>query len=399
MLCRRRRTYSQSVRHGIRPLGASIRFYASISSLKVPWRRDRNLDQAIENDKPWKLCARLVREVLNEPGQVISLRYLQNRRERLSLPVNVPTFLARNPGLFDTYSGRIRPDSDPVPYLRPSVPLRRFLEEESEIYTRNESFLVSKLCKLLMMSRDRVISADKLFEAKRDFGFPNDFLTNLVPRHPELFRLIKPPGSAKSFLQLVSWKDDFARSVIQRRSEEESRLTGIRIMPAFNWTLPPGFFIKKEMREWVRDWMELPYISPYADSSHLGPSSREMEKRTVAVFHELLSLSILKRVPVPVLGKFGEEYRFSNAFPNLFTRHPGVFYVSLKGGIKTAVLREAYEGDRLVDRDPILEIKDRFVELLDEGRRWESEKKLQKRTIEEDMKFVATTRAMIEDQS
>ncbi|CAH9100414.1 unnamed protein product [Cuscuta epithymum] len=121
-------------------------------------------------------------------------------------------------------------------------------------------------------------------------------------------------------------------------------------MPAFDWILPPGFFLKREMREWVRDWME--------------QCSRDMEKRTVGVFHELLSLSIHKRVSIPVLGKFGEEYRFSNAFPNVFARHPGLFYVSLKGGIKTAMLREAYKGDQLVDRDPMLEIKDKFIELL-----------------------------------
>ena len=59
----------------------------------------------------------------------------------------------------------------------------------------------------------------------------------------------------------------------------------------------------------------------------------------VGVFHELLSLSLHKRIPVPILGKFCDEYRFSNAFSTTFTRHSGIFYLSLKGGIETAVLR------------------------------------------------------------
>ncbi|CAH9097638.1 unnamed protein product [Cuscuta europaea] len=350
-----------------RRLGAAMQYAAaasSISSLKVvPWRKDQKLDEAIEKDKKWRLCARVVREVMNEPSQAIPLRYLQKRRERLSLRVNVTTFLSQNPGLFDMYKDRIRPKSEPVPFLRASTGLRRFLEEEKRIYIQNESFLVCKLCKLLMMARNRVISAGKLLEAKREFGFPNDFLVNLVPRYPEYFRLLAG-SEGKAFLELVTWNEDFAKSVIEQRAEEESRLTGIRVMPAFDWILPPGFFLKKEMREWVRDWMELPYVSPYADASNLEQWSREMEKRTVGVFHELLSLSIHKRVSIPVLGKFGEEYRFSNAFPNLFTRHSGLFYVSLKGGIKTAMLREAYKGDQLVDRDPLLEIRDKFIELL-----------------------------------
>lgn len=372
-------------------LKSCIQFRASISSLRVEWRKDPKLDQAIENDKQWRLSARVVREVLNEPGQVIPLRYLEKRRERLRLPIKVQTFLSRNPGLFDTYPDRIRPKSDPVQFLRPSHRLRQFLEEEKRIFLENEPLIVSKLCKLLMMSKSRVVSADKLVEVKREFGFPNDFLVNLVPRYPEYFRLVGAPGEGKSYLELVSWISDYAKSVIELRAEEESRLTGIKIGPSFNWKLPPGFFIKKEMREWVRDWLEIPYISPYDDVSHFEQSSREMEKRNVGVFHELLSLSIYKRIPVPVLGKFCDDYRFSNAFPSVFTRHSGIFYMSLKGGIQTAILREAYKGEQLIDRDPLTEIKDKFIELLAEGHRQRTEQlKLQRKMIEKDMELMTT---------
>lgn len=364
----------------------------SISSIKVVWRKDTKLDQAIENDKPWKLCARVVKEVLNEPGQVIPLRYLEKRRGRLRLPITIKTFISRNPGLFDTYMDRIRPKSDPVPFVRPSNRLNQFLEEEKRIYLKNEPLVVSKLCRLLMMSKHRVLSADKLEEVKREFGFPNDFLLNLVPKYPEYFRLVGAPGEGKCYLELVSWNPDYAKSVIELRAEEESRLTGIKIRPCFNWKLPPGFYIKKEMKEWVRDWLEMPYISPYHDVSHLEQSSREMEKRNVGVFHELLSLSIYKRVPVPILGKFCEDCRFSNSFSSVFTRHSGIFYMSLKGGIETAILREAYKGEELIDLDPLIQIKDKFVELLAEGHRQRREQmKLKRKMIEEDMQLMAAT--------
>ena len=101
--------------------------------------------------------------------------------------------------------------------------------------------------------------------------------------------------------------------------------------------------------------------------SHLDQASQEMERRTVGVLHELLSLSLFKRIPVPILGKFSDEYRFSNEFSSVFTRHSGIFYMSLKGGIKTAMLREAYKNSELIQRDPLLEIKDKFVQLLEEG--------------------------------
>lgn len=367
-----------------------IQFTASISSLKVAWRKDQKLDQAIENDKQWRLCARVVKEVLNEPGQVIPLRYLEKRRERLRLPISVKAFLSQNPSLFDKYLDRIKPKSEPVPFIRVSEGLQKFLEEEERINLENEPLIVQKLCKLLMMAKDRVISADKFVHVKREFGFPNDLLVNLVPKYPAYFRLVGCPGEGKTFLELASWNCEFAKSVIEIRAEEESSLTGIRVRPSFNVKLPPGFFLKKEMREWVRDWMELPYISPYEDASNLDLASREMEKRTVGVFHELLSLSLYKRIPVPILGKFFEEYRFSNAFFTVFTRHSGIFYMSLKGGIKTAMLREAYKDDELIDRDPLLEIKDKFVELLDEGHRNRMEQlRVQSEAIHNDMEMVA----------
>lgn len=144
------------------------------------------------------------------------------------------------------------------------------------------------------------------------------------------------------------------------------------------------------MREWVRDWMELDYVSPYEDVSQLDQASREMEKRTVGVFHELLSLSLHKRVPVPILGKFSDEYRFSNAFSSVFTRHSGIFYMSLKGGIKTAMLREAYKGDKLIDRDPLLQIKDKFAELLEEGWRVRAEQlRHHREAVNKDMEMMA----------
>lgn len=354
------------------------------------WRKDQKLDQAIENDKQYKLCARVVKEVLNEPGQVIPLRYLEKRRERLSLNVKVRTFLNRYPGLFYTYYDRIKPKSDAVLFLRPSDRLRDFLEEERKIYDSNEELLVAKLCKLLMMSKDKVLSVDKLVHVKREFGFPNDFLVKLVPRYPNYFKLVGCPGEGQSFLELESWNPDFAKSVIQLRAEEEAKLTGIPVRPNFNVKLPPGFFLRKEMREWVRDWLELDYISPYEDVSNLDQSSQEMEKRTVGVFHELLSLSIFKRIPVPILGKFSDEYRFSNAFSSAFTRHSGIFYLSLKGGIKTAMLREAYRHSELIDRDPLLEIKERFVELLEKGKHeWMEQLRLQREEVKKDMEKMA----------
>ncbi|KAL1369092.1 hypothetical protein AAHE18_02G170600 [Arachis hypogaea] len=118
----------------------------SISSLKVVWRKDPELDRAIENDKRFKLCARVVREVLNEPRHVIPLRYLEKRRQRMHLKVKIETFLNHNPGLFDVYLDRIKPKTEPVRFIRFSAKLQNFLEEQKRIFQKNEDLIVAKLC-------------------------------------------------------------------------------------------------------------------------------------------------------------------------------------------------------------------------------------------------------------
>nr|CAD1828656.1 unnamed protein product [Ananas comosus var. bracteatus] len=328
-----------------------------VSSLKVPWRRDPALDSAIERDKRPAAASR-------------------SATWRSAAPASAsPSACRPSSAATPTSSSSTRTASGPPPLpgrpLPPPVPsLLSFLALRDRLLSLHEPLLLAKLVKLLMMSRHRALPADKLLCVKRDFGFPDDLLTSLVPAHPDLLRLSGHPGHGPCFVELVAWDHSYARSAVEARADAESELTGVRMRPNFAVRLPRGFYLKKEMREWARDWLELPYISPYADASALHPASREMEKRAVGLLHELLSLTLHKRAAVPILGKFCDEFRLSNAFASAFTRHPGIFYVSLKGGIKTAMLREAYdELGELVDRDPLLAIKDKFVEMMEEGHR------------------------------
>ncbi|KAK1319593.1 hypothetical protein QJS10_CPB04g01077 [Acorus calamus] len=367
-------------------LGFSFRL---ISSLKVSWRRDPLLDSAIDSDKRYRHCSRLVREVLNSPNHSLPLSHLDRRRHRLRLPVRVSSLLSRNPGLLETHLSRLRPNSQPVPFVRPGHRLRRYLLDEARIRAEHEPIALAKLCKLVMMSKDRVVRAEKLQNVRRDFGLPDDFLCNLIPKYPQFLELVGgAPGESNCFVKLVGWNDEFAKSAIERRAEKESSLTGFSIAPRFDVRLPKGFHLRKEMREWARDWMEMPYVSPYSDASGLDKASPEMEKRSVG------------RVPVPTIGKFAEEFLLSNACSGVFLRHPGIFYVSLKGGVETAVLREAYEEGRLVDRDPLLKIKERFEEMLMEGwREWREGERERGKLMQRKMEAVAVFRSGCEGSS
>ncbi|KAK6937496.1 hypothetical protein RJ641_031004 [Dillenia turbinata] len=81
-----------------------------------------------------------------------------------------------------------------------------------------------------------------------------------------------------------------------------------------------------------------------------------MEKRRVRVFHALLLLSSFKGIPV-----------FQCISKYLYSAFKDILCV-IEGWDKDSNVGEAYKGDASIDRDPLLEMVDIFIELLEEGR-------------------------------
>jgi len=119
--------------------------------------------------------------------------------------------------------------------------------------------------------------------------------------------------------------------------------------------------------ERFREFDEIPYISPYSDPRGLVEGSKEMEKRNVGLVHELLSLTLWKKASIVKLGHFRREFFLPDRLNVLLLKHPGIFYVSNKYKIYTVLLREAYVGSQLVDKDPLVVVKEKFGELMQEG--------------------------------
>lgn len=133
-------------------------------------------------------------------------------------------------------------------------------------------------------------------------------------------------------------------------------------------TFPRGFELDKKVRKWLDEWQRLPYISPYEDGSHLAPKSDITEKRTVAVLHEALSLTVGKKMEKEVLVKLGEVLRLPPGFRKVIARHPGIFYMSHKLRTQTVVLREAYRRHMLVDKHPMMGIRYQYLHLMHMGK-------------------------------
>ncbi|KAF2292666.1 hypothetical protein GH714_026541 [Hevea brasiliensis] len=210
-----------------------------------------------------------------------------------------------------------------------------------------------------MMSTNQRLNVVKLNELKRNFGFPDDYLIRILPKYPDMFRLINHSGRRSSMeIELVSWYPEFAISAIEASAQKQG------CEPCFACTLPST---------WVKSWERFcefnstPYISPYVDPRGLLEGSKEMEKRTIGLVHELLSLTLWKKLSIVKLGHFRREFSLPEKLNVLLLKHPGIFYVSNKYQIYTVLLREGYNGAELIDRDPLVMVKDKFGELMQEG--------------------------------
>ncbi|KAA8548527.1 hypothetical protein F0562_000206 [Nyssa sinensis] len=173
-----------------------------------------------------------------------------------------------------------------------------------------ELVFVERLAKLLMMSLNHRLNVVKFNELKRNFGFPDDYLIRIVPKYPEMFRIVNHSGRRSAMeIELMSWKPDLAVSAIEMKARKQD------CEPCFSCSLPST---------WLKSWERFhafnstPYISPYLDPKDLVEGSMEIEKRTISLIY-------------------------------------------------TVLLREGYNGSELIDKDPLVVVKDKFGELMQEG--------------------------------
>lgn len=244
--------------------------------------------------------------------------------------------------------------------------------QEQSIHQTHESNTVERLCKVIMMMKSRSISFQNLHPLKWDLGLPDDLVKTIVPKYPDLFRVGKTVNGGNC-LSLVDWKDEFAVSALQKMQESKSgndrnlyREFKRREL-VFPMSFPRGYGGQKKVRAWMEEFHKLPYISPYEDWSMIDPLSDLMEKRVVGVLHELLSLTIHKKTKRNYLRCLREELCLPHKFTRIFTRYPGIFYLSLKCKTTTVALKEGYQKGKLVDPHPLSRIREKYYYVMRTG--------------------------------
>ncbi|XP_058073814.1 protein WHAT'S THIS FACTOR 9, mitochondrial [Magnolia sinica] len=342
---------------------AQTRFLVKV---RLKWVKNRTLDHVIDIETDLKAASLLKDAIARSSHSFLSSQSLSRSHSVLGLTVPVLRFLRRYPSLFLEFP---HPTYQSLPCFRLTDTALLLDRQERSIHLAHQSDAVERLSKLLMMSNSRSLPLQSLIPLRWDLGLPDDFITTLIPSCLDHFHVVRRHDGVPC-LSLTQWRDEFAVSALQRASEKEDG--GYRNFKkgrtlAFPMSFPRGYGSQKKVVAWMDEFQKLPYVSPYEDSSQIDPNSHLMEKRVVGVLHELLSLSIHKKMKRNYLRCLREELNLPHKFTRIFTRYPGIFYLSLKCKTTTVVLKEGYRRGKLVDPHPLARTREKFYYVMRTG--------------------------------
>ncbi|EPS74230.1 hypothetical protein M569_00525, partial [Genlisea aurea] len=341
-----------------------------IAKVRLKWVKNRSLDHIIDVQTDVKAACLLKDAISRSPASYLTAKTLSDTQKLLGLTVPTLRFIRRYPSLFEEYP---HPRYPSLPCFKLTQLGETIQEIEKKIHQDSEADAVERLCRVLMMTKSRMLPLHSLHPLKWDLGLPDDYATGLIRNHPNHFRVVKGTHGSNC-LRLVDWSEEFSVSTLQKMNEkEEDAHEGYRDFKRgkaalqFPMSFPRGYGSRNKVKAWMEEFQKLPYISPYEDSQGIDPSSDLMEKRVVGVLHEFLFLTIHKKTKRNYLRSLREELNLPHRFTRIFTRYPGIFYLSLKCKTTTVALREGYQRGRLVDPHPIARYRDKLLWVMRNG--------------------------------
>ncbi|XP_012441080.1 protein WHAT'S THIS FACTOR 1 homolog, chloroplastic [Gossypium raimondii] len=339
-------------------------------SKKKIYHRDHQLDKVMDLQKKPSLILQLKCIIQSQNHQRLLLRDLE-KEVGFVAKWNFMSIIEKYPSIFGVGGGC----GKELPFVTLTGKAEKIAREEGEARNLMEPILVKNLRKLLMLSIDCRVPLEKVELIGNELGLPHDFKKSLIFKYPEYFSIKVINGRA--YLNLENWDSLLAVTAREERFARERMLQSaggqnkVRITKdgnylgpfAFKMCYAAGFRPNKSYLEELEKGQKMEFPSPYLNARRFEVADPKTRKRVVAVLHELLSLTMEKRMTSAKLDAFHSEYRLPSKLVLCLIKHHGIFYITNKGASSTVFLKEAYDGTNLVDKCPILMFNDKFVAL------------------------------------
>ncbi|KAL3820931.1 hypothetical protein ACJIZ3_006836 [Penstemon smallii] len=339
---------------------------------KKVYHRVHELDRVMELQKKPSLILQLKSIIQSQKTESLLLRDLE-KEVGFVQKWNYMAVIEKYPSVFRVIGGQI--DKSP-PAVTLTEKAKKLASLEADARVQMEPILVRNLRKLLMLSVDCKVPYETIELISSELGLPNDFKNSVILKYPQFFKLNEVNN--RSYLHLENWDSSLAVTAREERIARQGVSTPVRQSKsakiskdgnfsgpfAFQLNYPAGFRPNMSYLEEVQRWQKMDFPSPYLNARRFEAADPKARKRAVAVLHELLSLTMEKRLTSAQLDAFHSEYRLPARLLLCLIKHQGIFYITNKGVMSTVILKEAYDGSNLIDKCPILEFRDKFLGLM-----------------------------------
>ncbi|GAV72496.1 PORR domain-containing protein [Cephalotus follicularis] len=333
--------------------------------------RDHGFDNYMEVEKKTRKVIKFYSLILSQHNQTLPVSRLDTIARRIGFKqYEAGAFILKFPHIFQVYEHPVQR----ILYCRLTRKAFQQMDQEHDALLAQIPDAVTRLRKLLMMSNTGRLRLEHVRIARAEFGLPDDFEFSVILKHPNFFRLFDAEETRNKYIEIVERDANMAFCAIEGVREREYREKGIDaedVRFSFIVNFPPGFKIGKYYRIAVWKWQRLPYWSPYEDVSGYDLRSLEaqkrMEKRAVATIHELLSLTVEKKITLERIAHFRMSMNLPKKLKEFLLQHQGIFYISTRGNqgkLHTVFLREAYRKGELLEPNSLYTARRKLAELV-----------------------------------
>ncbi|CAO2836961.1 unnamed protein product [Amaranthus hypochondriacus] len=337
--------------------------------------RDLKLDLLTSQTRKLSIALQLFDIMSQRRRPYVSVQIMSRWTNLVGLNVSMGDFLREYPHVFEIFIHPVRKNV----CCSVTEKMMGLIEEEKSVMKESELENVRRIKKLLMMSKEGMLHLHALRLVRRELGLPLDFRESILRKYSDDFELVD-----LEVVALVERDECLAVSDVEKWREKEYRekwLSEFETKYAFPINFPTGFKKEKGFNEKLKNWQRMSYVKPYEKEgkrSRTKGGIERLEKRVVAILHEFLSLTIEKMINVERFVHFRKDLGMDVNLRELLLNHPGIFYISTKGGTQTVFLREAYCKGGLIDPNPLYNVRRKMMDLILLHRRNANELKVER---------------------
>ncbi|XP_027172524.1 protein WHAT'S THIS FACTOR 1 homolog, chloroplastic [Coffea eugenioides] len=336
---------------------------------KKIYYRAPELDKVMDLQKKPAMILRLKSIIQSQKDESLLLRDLE-KEVGFVQKWNFVAVIEKNPSIFHVTGGDRTP-----PRVMLTHKAGKIAALEAAARDQMEPILVKNLRKLLMLSINCRVPMETVELVQDELGLASNFKESLIPKYPQFFSLKAVDG--RDYLHLEHWDSSLAVTIREERlackgslypgsHSEKGRISkdgNFQGPFAFQLRFPAGFRPNMSYLKELERWQRMEFPSPYLNASRFNIADPKARKRVVGVLHELLSLTMEKRLTSGQLEAFHSEYQLPARLLLCLIKHHGIFYLTNKGAKSTVILKEGYEGSTLVGKCPLLVFRDKFISL------------------------------------